>query len=524
MIKKILDNRLFVLYIIPFTLGLSSVFSFQPFNLSIINYFILPILFFLIVYIKKRSKSVYRKKPYNQNLFLVGLVFGFGFYLSGIFWISYSLTFDENFKMLIPVAIILIPLFLSIFTGLATLIIGQFISFNFSSILFFSAIIALADYVRGKILTGFPWNLWSYSWSWLPESLQILNFLGLYSFNLLVITIFSIPAALFFKTTLNKKIFTLSLFLLSIFSLYIYGTFSINKNKALINYLGDKEKIYTKVISPNFDLEYNLSIEDVEKKLMKLIRISDPNERQKTLFIWPEGVFTGFSYEEIFKFKDQIKDNFSENHIILFGINTINNKSGNYLNSLVAVNNDFEILYKYNKKKLVPFGEFLPFEKKLNKIGLKKVTQGHGSFEKGGEQNNFVSSNFNILPLICYEIIFTELIQNSDNNTNLIINISEDGWFGNSIGPKQHFAKAIFRAIENNTFVIRSANKGISAIINNKGEIIKKLSTNESGSIEMKIPLINSKYKNKNDLIFFVLLFTYLTIFLIFREKTDARY
>ena len=117
------------------------------------------------------------------------------------------------------------------------------------------------------------------------------------------------------------------------------------------------------------------------------------------------------------------------------------------------------------------------------------------------------------------EIIFTELIQKTSNKTNLIVNISEDGWFGNSIGPHQHFAKAIFRSIENNSFLVRSANKGISAIINNKGEITKKLNTHETGSIEMNIPLLNSEFKNKNDLIFFILLFTYLFIFLIFKNK-----
>jgi apolipoprotein N-acyltransferase len=176
-------------------------------------------------------------------------------------------------------------------------------------------------------------------------------------------------------------------------------------------------------------------------------------------------------------------------------------------------------LHNYNKIKLVPFGEFLPFEKQLNKIGLKKITQGHGSFLKGDAQKNIVFNRLSILPLICYEIIFPELTQKANNKTNLIVNISEDGWFGNSIGPHQHFAKAIFRAIENNSFLIRSANKGISAIISNKGEIIKKLNVYESGNIEMDIPMLNNKYKNKNDLIFFTLLFTYLLIFLIFNYR-----
>ena len=120
--------------------------------------------------------------------------------------------------------------------------------------------------------------------------------------------------------------------------------------------------------------------------------------------------------------------------------------------------------------------------------------------------------------MICYEIIFTDFIQKSNDNINLIINISEDGWFGNSIGPDQHFVKSIFRAIENNTFLLRSTNKGVSAIIDNKGNIIKKLNRNEAGNIEFDVPLIKSK-KNKNDLIFFGVLITYLLIFFILRKK-----
>ena len=172
-------------------------------------------------------------------------------------------------------------------------------------------------------------------------------------------------------------------------------------------------------------------------------------------------------------------------------------------------------------KKLVPFGEFLPYEKFLNNFGLKKITEGHGSFIKGKTDKNVVVDNFRILPLICYEIIFTDLIQKSKAETNLIVNISEDGWFGDTIGPNQHFAKSIFRAIENNTFLIRSANKGISAIIDNKGNIVKQLDRNEAGNIELEIPLIKS-YKNKNDLIFLVI--NYISSYLfIYKKKNDKK-
>ena len=96
----------------------------------------------------------------------------------------------------------------------------------------------------------------------------------------------------------------------------------------------------------------------------------------------------------------------------------------------------------------MPFGEFLPLEKFFEMLGLKKVTFGYESFTKGDEQKNFYYKNLNILPLICYEIIFTELIQESEKDTNFIINISEDAWFGESIGPYQHFSNAIFEQLK----------------------------------------------------------------------------
>ena len=117
MIERYLDNRLYTLYICPFILGSLTVFSFQPFNLTILNFIILPLIFYLIIYINRKSKSLYRKKPYKKNLFIFGSAFGFGFYLSGIHWITNSLTFDENFKFLIPLAIVLVPAFLALFYG-----------------------------------------------------------------------------------------------------------------------------------------------------------------------------------------------------------------------------------------------------------------------------------------------------------------------------------------------------------------------------------------------------------------------
>ena len=516
MIEKYLNNRFFTLYIIPFILGSLSVLSFEPFNLTIINFFIFPLFFYLLIYINKKSKFIYRKKPYKKNFFLFGLAFGFGFYLSGLAWITNSLTFDENFKVLIPFALLLIPLFLSLFVGLTTLIVGQYLKLNFFSVLIFSASLAFSDYLRTFLLTGFPWNLWAYSTSSMNEILQIINLIGLHCYNLFVITIFTLPIFIFFKIRKITKIISLFIVSLIILGLHIYGNYEINKNQKVIK--NTFEKTHVKVVSPNFNLEYGLSAAEIEERLKKLIKYSDPDKEKKTLFIWPEGVFSGYSYNEILSFKDLILNHFSSKHFIIFGVNKLDPFSGSFYNSMLVINNKFEVIQIYNKRKLVPFGEFLPFEKILKDFGFKKITEGHGSFIKGKEDKNLIFGQFNILPLICYEIIFPNLIQKSSVDTNLIVNISEDGWFGKTIGPDQHFSKSIFRAIENNTFVLRSANKGTSAIIDNKGNLLKEMNRNEAGNIEFEVPLIKSN-KIKNDLIFFILLITYLLIFLYYRKQ-----
>ena len=134
MVEKYLNNRFLTLYIIPFFIGLFSVLSFEPYGFTIVNLIIFPIVFYIIAYINKKSKAVYRKKPHKKNLFIFGLLFGFGFYLSGISWITNSLTFDENFKILIPFALIFIPLFLSLFLALPILFVGPYLKLDFTQL------------------------------------------------------------------------------------------------------------------------------------------------------------------------------------------------------------------------------------------------------------------------------------------------------------------------------------------------------------------------------------------------------
>ena len=520
--NTLLNNKLFVLFLSPFLLGAITVFSFAPYNLTFINFFTFSILLFLILNIKKRTHSKYRKKKSNKYFFYLGCAFGFGFFLLGNYWISISLTHDDVFIGLIPFALIFIPLFLSFFFGLAILIVGRFAEKSIFFILFFSLIFSIFEFLRGNLLTGFPWNLISYTWSWSPKTVQILSIIGTYSLSLISITLFCIPFLFFQKNILKKNVIFSLFFLLILIANYSYGIFNSNDK----NYKFE-DKIYIKIISPNFSMEdYNTKTEELQIK--RLIKISDPEKNKKTLFIWPEGIFYESYLEELKKYQNLFEDKFSENHLIILGINNFvnNNNAENkkYFNSLVVLNNNLEILSLYNKVDLVPFGEFLPLEKILSKFGLKKITRGYNSFSSGDKREIIsLGDNFNeklILPLICYEIIYTGKIKDQNQLPDLIVNISEDAWFGQSIGPYQHFTKAIYRSIEEGIFIARSANKGISAFISPNGKVIKSLNTGEAGNIELNFPhfykpTLFSNYGNK---IYFLLIFLYIFLILIFKK------
>jgi len=515
-LNALLNNKLTIIFLAPFLIGVITIFGFAPYNLTFVNFLTFSALLFLISIIKKKTKSKYRKKISLRYFFYLGCAFGFGFFLFGNYWISISLTHDENFRKLIPFALVIIPLFLSIFFGLAILIVGNFIERKIYFILLFSLIFSIFEFLRGNLLTGFPWNLISYTWSWSSEFIQILSLIGTYGLSLISITIFCTPF-IFFKNLNNKNNFIFLIFLTSLLIfIYSYGSYKIRNT----NYTFDKN-IHLKIISPNFSLEdYNSNSEI--KQLKRLIKISDPQENDKTLFIWPEGIFYESYLQDIDKYKNLFMENFSENHLIVLGINNLNEDK--IFNSLVVLNNKLEILYLYNKINLVPFGEFLPFEEILSKFKLKKITKGYNSFSSGNNRADLnLGSYFNnklIIPLICYEIIYSGNIKLKEQNPDLVINISEDAWFGQSIGPYQHFTKAIYRSVEEGVFIARSANKGISALIDPNGRVLKSLNTGESGNIELKFPYfyrstLFSYYGNK---IFYFLIFLYMFLILILKK------
>ena len=224
------NNKFFVIFLAPFLLGALATLGFSPYNFTFINFFSFSIFLFLILVVKKKTKSNYRKKKSKHYFFYLGCAFGFGFFLLGNYWISISLTHDEMFKGFIPFAIILIPLFLSLFFGLVVLAVGPFAEKNISFILFFSLVFSIFEFLRGNLLTGFPWNLISYTWSWAIEIIQILSLIGSYALSLISVTFFCLPFLFFQNKIIKKNVIFVLIFLIAFFGNYLYGIYKIGNN------------------------------------------------------------------------------------------------------------------------------------------------------------------------------------------------------------------------------------------------------------------------------------------------------
>ena len=506
MFKKNLLNSLYVIF-----LGAISSYSLPPYNYFIINFISFSLFFIFLFHEKKKLSN-------NKSFFKYGWYFGFGYFLFSLYWIAISLTFDQSFRLLIPVAMILLPSFLAIFYGLITYLFSFFYTKNVtSSFLIFSVLFGTIEFVRSSIFTGFPWNLISFSFSSSIYFIQILSIIGTYSFNLICISLFTVPAVFILRKS-RKELVVCFIFIFVSISFLIFGSIKSNN----FNSLESIKNSYTiKAISPNISLDRFYSKQDELKIINELIEISAPTKNEPTIFLWPEGIIPDSYLRDMSIYKNLFLKNFGEHDLIIMGLNSIERKNDKnlFFNSLAIFDNKLDLIANYNKVNLVPFGEFIPSESILSLVGLKTVTNNYQSFSSGKSRIPLNIKNskidLNLLPLICYEIIYSGNLS-SDHNFDYIINISEDGWFGNSIGPEQHFSHSIFRSIESGKYIIRSANNGISAIINPMGIIQQEMGSGSTGYVELlDSKLVKSTlfmlYGNK---IFLILILIY--IFLIF--------
>ena len=497
----------FTFYLVPFVCGLFSTLSLPPYNFFYLNFISFPLLllFYLNLEIKKSFSS-----------FVYGWIFGFAYFFSNIYWIVNSLTVEEIFKPLIPFAITIIPLFLGIFYGISFLIFFYFRpKKKIESIFLFTLIFSFVEYLRGHLLGGFPWNLISFSLVEISQFIQILSYVGTYSFNLIVVTIFLVPAVILFDISLRAKLLTVFFAVFLIISNLIFGNLVLNKHKNIQN---KPMNFVIKIVSPKINLKRFFDGTDPSLVIKDLAELGNIDNRS-AVYIYPEGILPSINLNEIQDYSLVFKNYFQNNHKIIVGITRY--KETEIFNSMALLDNNLKLISVYDKNKLVPFGEYLPFENFFKNYGFKKITQGYQSFSSSSKRDLINVGDTRFLPLICYEIIYSGNLFKNSENYDFIINISEDGWFGESIGIDQHFFHSVFRSIEEGKNIIRSANNGISAYIDSKGQIIKKIESTQKGVIEIDSYKKGSKtiFSYFGNKIFFYFLIFYTTIIFLLKKK-----
>ena len=497
----------FSFYLVPFVCGLFCTLSLPPYNFFYLNFISLPLLllFYLSLKIKKSFSS-----------FIYGWIFGFAYFFSNTYWIANSLTVEEMFKPLIPFAITIIPLFLGIFYGISFLIFYYFKpKKKIENIFLFALIFSFIEYLRGHVLGGFPWNLISFSLIEINQFIQILSYVGTYSFNLIVVTIFFVPAVILFEVKTKGKILTILMAVTLILSNLVFGELVLNKHNNTPN---TPMNSVVKIISPKVDLKRFFDGTDPSLVIKDLAELGNIDSRD-AVYIYPEGILPSINLNEIQDYSSVFKNYFHNNHKIIVGISRYKKKE--IFNSMALLDNDLKLISVYDKNKLVPFGEYLPFESFFKNYGFKKITKGYQSFSSASERDLINLKDTKLLPLICYEIIYSGSLFKNSENYDFIVNISEDGWFGDSIGIDQHFFHSVFRSIEEGKNVIRSANNGISAYIDSKGQIIKKIESTQKGVIEIDSYKKGSKtiFSSFGNKIFFYFLIIYITVFFLLKIR-----
>lgn len=479
-------------------LGLLSGLVFAP-------TFLLPALLTLsyLCYLVQNSKDW-------QEAAKLGYIFGFGHFLSGIYWISISVSvYISDFWWAIPFALFGLPIILAFFISVSC-VFSFFVRNNKYYHFIFCLYWVLFEWVRSWIFTGLPWNLIGYAFSFSDILIQPLNIIGIYGLSFIVIYISTSFYPFFTKQFDQLKV----LLLTSSITLAVIITFG---NIRLYNHPTNFTDIKVRLVQPSIPQTEKWDEEEFWHNLMLHINLSE-NPQPVDLVIWSEAALV-VPYD-IPAVKSELLGllNSVDATLITGGISD-NKKRGEHFElytAMYALEKNGNKLFEYHKSHLVPFGEYMPFKKILP---FKKLTHGFVDYTEGNGGLVYLDKyNLKIKPLICYESIFPDFVRTNNETADVIINVTNDAWYGKSSGPYQHFYISRSRAVENGLPMIRVANNGISAIIDPLGRVIKKLDLNETNYIDglipkkLNSPTIFSKFGNITILliVFFIFLVNYL--------------
>jgi apolipoprotein N-acyltransferase len=428
---------------------------------------------------------------------LTGWWFGFGYFLFGLYWIGLAFLVDaRTFAWLIPFAVIGLPAYLALYTGLGFALARALWTRGAARVLLLAAALTAAEWLRGHVLTGFPWNLFGYALTTPLVFAQSAALFGVWGLTFVAIAVFAAPAVLADEPADTRRPWLTPICaLVALAALAIYGTFRLATTPTAY-----VDGVRLRIMQPNVPQDEKFSYANKAQVMQHYLALSDratgPSSSgvaSVTHLIWPESAFPFFLTREPDALA-QIAGLLHGGPVLITGAARAADLSPatrdmHAYNSVYVIDRDGSILSVYDKVHLVPFGEYLPFQHFLERLGLRQLTRLQGGFLAGDRRRLLAPPRApGFVPLICYEIIFPQAVLPAGERPGWMLNLTNDAWFGASAGPYQHFQEARVRAIEEGLPLVRAANTGISAVVDPVGRVINALPLGAEGIFDSALP------------------------------------
>jgi apolipoprotein N-acyltransferase len=479
---------------IAFAAGAVSVLALPPFSLWPILFFTFPLAVWLI------DGASTPRWGGSASAFVAGWWFGFGYFVAGLYWIGHAFLVDAKvFGWLLPIAVTALPAGLALFTGLGFGLARLLWCRGAWRLLALATGLTATEWLRGTVLTGFPWNTYGYAWAGSLTLAQSASLIGIWGLTFLTVTVFASPAALAddrIDTPRPWLPFATSVLLLA--ALAVFGAVRLATTPTEF-----EAGVQLRIMQPNLqqDQKFNYGAKDaVMRRYLTLSSAAKSSGGTDvgsglngiTHLIWPESAFPFLLTREP-DVLSQIAQLLPTGTVLITGAARADSDATaqrpRVYNSVYVIDHDGAILSVYDKVHLVPFGEYLPFQDTLERLGLRQLTKLPGGFIAGDRRRTIESPRAPpFLPLICYEIIFPRQAVPPDAQAAWLLNVTNDAWFGFSPGPYQHLEQARVRAIEEGLPLVRAANTGISAVTDALGRTVNSLPLGAEGVFDSQLP------------------------------------
>lgn len=481
-------------YLTAFLLGAVSAVAMAPFDAFYVLFITIPLFVWLMDGAASEPDTGLRSRLWEG--FKPGFFFGFGYFLSGLWWIGNAFLVDsEAFLWALPIAVIALPSVLAVFWGAATASARLFWGGDITRVFALAAFFMLFEYIRSFVATGFPWNAIAYAAYFNPVTMQIAAIIGTYAMTPFVILVCSIGVFLF--PTSGERSFKHKFMIFLCFVLVAahvsFGFLRLHeKDNSTVD--GVALRLVQPAIDQRDKFDPSKEAEVMRSYLdLSVTETEDTKLSDVTHLIWPESAFP-FLLTERRDALAAIGAMLPEGTSLITGAARAERagragKDDLVFNSVYVVDHQGVIVSAADKVHLVPFGEYLPFQDYAEDLGLEQLTQIQGGFTAGNSRkllSTGVGPEF--LPLICYEAIFSGNLWTEKKRPGWILNLTNDAWFGMTPGPYQHERQAVVRAVEEGLPLIRVANTGVSGVYNAFGEPLSRLELGEKGVLDSALP------------------------------------